>query len=561
MSDASTSDGAPWARRFDPGHALDVRVLVGVVPIALLAAVVSRAPVDAAAAWTWAAVNVASFAATAAWLFAVRTVLLRAGRGTIGVLAVVVVGASVGLVKGATTSTFGALAGLIGDASDPQEYARAVGTTLQGAILLPAVTLVRSALERYRAAYDQLILERARRMLLTGRSASGEQGARVARFVEEARRRLDDAADPTVAVVLEELVEDRLRPLTRELWERSDATTDFRLASLVRASIRVDANPALPVTVVFVLIAFIARTEYLPLAQNLLVSGLNVVAIIAAFGLSRRLRPASHRFDVVHLLVTVITVAGAVSGVELLLVGSVPQGPDLGATFVIVVLWLLALTVLSSAVLVALRAGGQVDDELEQLLSGELDDAAEDASMRLRDRQVADRLHSIMQNRLIASARRIERSGGSSTVAREEVMAIGRLLDDLASGSAEPPVSVREQVAQLAARWDGFVTIEARLDPSLDASPLVVQERIAQATAEAVNNATRHGRAAWVRVVIEPAEGGWRLIAEDDGLGPVQRPPGLGSRLFAALSGGTWSLEGRAEGGARLEVAIRTEHE
>jgi hypothetical protein len=34
---------------------------------------------------------------------------------------------------------------------------------------------------------------------------------------------------------------------------------------------------------------------------------------------------------------------------------------------------------------------------------------------------------------------------------------------------------------------------------------------------------------------------------------------GLGSRLFTALSGGAWSLAPRPQGGARLEVAIRTD--
>jgi len=565
MPDGPAASAAPTSvastrRRFDPAHAFDLRVLAIIVPVALLAAVVSRAPADAAAAWAWTAVNVASFAATAAWLLLVRAALsVRSGR-TVGLLTVLLVGASVGLAKGLTTSTFGALAGLIDDAAAPQEVARAFGTMLQGAVLVPAVTLVRSALERYRAAYDRLILERARHLLLTGRSASGEQGARVARFVAEARRRIDDAADPTVAVVLEELVDERLRPLTRELWGRSDTTTDFRLASLLRASIRVDANSALPVTAVFVVIAFIARTEYLALAQNLLVSVLNAVTIVVVFALARRVLPASGRFAFAHLLGTVLTITVGVVGLEVGLTGLTPGAPDAAATSVIVVLWLLTLTVLSSGVLVALRAGGEVDEELERLVAGELDDAAEEASLRLRDREVADRLHSSMQNRLIAAARRIETSGGSSTVVREEVTAIGRLLDDLASGAGEPPVLLREQVAQLVARWDGFVVIETVLDPALDELPSPVQDRLAQAVAEAVNNATRHGRAAWVTVAVTTASDGWRLVAVDDGVGPVQRPPGLGSRLFEALSGGDWSLERRAEGGARLEVAIRIDH-
>ena len=107
------------------------------------------------------------------------------------------------------------------------------------------------------------------------------------------------------------------------------------------------------------------------------------------------------------------------------------------------------------------------------------------------------------------------------------------------------------------ARWRGFVTIDLELDVADDRLSQPLQDRIAQAVAEAVNNAVRHGRAEQVQVRLVAGEGSMlRLEVEDDGIGPVGRPAGLGSRLFHALSLGAWDLSAREEGGSRLVVPI-----
>lgn len=552
----------PGAGRIDAVAALDPRFLFAVVPPALVTAVLSRAPADMREVVAWTVVNVASFVATALWVLLFRAMLRPAERRMLGLTVLVVAGASVGFTKGLTTSTFAWAAGLIDDAFVTPERWRAVSTSLQGALIVPVVGLVRSALVRYRIEYDRLILERARRVLISGDSASGERGARVARFVTEARRRIDGAEDSTVAAVLEEVVDQRLRPLTRELWEASDTATDFSLVSLLRAALHSAAYPALPVATIFTITAFVARTEYAPLGANLLLVVLDVVVISGVFTLARRTRSQGRRWDVLHLVATVSVTTLVLVGREAVVLGQVAgaSAPAPTAAAIVVLLWLLVLTVLASAVQVALRTRGAVRVELDGLLGSELDSAIAEVSRRLYDREVADQLHSTMQNRLVAAARRIDASGGRDAVVREEVSAIGRLLDDLAAGVAEPTASLRDQVAGLAGRWEGFVQLETDLDASLDALAQPVQDRLAQAVAEAVNNAVRHGRAARVRVALRQDLGGvpglLRLVVEDDGLGPVQRPAGLGSRLFEALSGGDWSLQARREGGSRLEATI-----
>ena len=551
QADASRS----W--RLDATIALDARLLALVVPAALITSVLTRGPLDARSALGWTVANIASLSATGLWVVVLRLALVRGSSPTlVNAALVVLAGASVGFLKGFTTSVFGWTAGLVDDPLDAAERLRWISTTIQGAVLLAAAALTGAALARYRAEYERLIVERARRALLDGRAASGERGARVARFVAEARRRIDAAADPAVAVVLEELVEERLRPLTRELWSSASEPTDFTLRSLVRAALHADAYPALPVTVMYAMIAYAAQAAYAPAGRNALATVLSSVAIVLVFALARRLRPAP-RWDVAHLLGTIVVITVMLIGVEQLVLGADASGIDVVTTGIIFVVWLTFLTLMSSAVVIAIRTRSSVREELEQLVDRGLGEAVVEASRRLRDREVADLLHSGTQNRLIAAARSIERAGGSADVVREEVAAVGRLLDELAAGPEAPSLPARAQVVELVARWDGFVTIATDVDPAVDMLPAALQDRVAQAVAEAVNNAVRHGRAERVDVRLVRGQGAsLQLTVEDDGVGPVQRPPGLGSGLFAALSGGAWSLTARADGGSRLDVTI-----
>lgn len=554
--------------RLTVDEAIDLRLLALLLPTSLIASITTRAPEDGRSTLAWFAVNVVTLTLTGLLLVLVRAVLRRRGAATIGVSLVVAIGAGVGLFKGSSTTLLAWAVGLIVDPSVAGEAGRWMSATLQGTVLVPGLALIAATLHRFRSELDRLLLERARRMLLSADAGVRARDARVVRFATEARRRLDAASEPAVARVLEEVVEQRLRPLTRELWRSAEQPTDFSLASLLRAALHAERYSALPVTVVYVLTTFAVRTLYVPIGENLAISVLSAVLVPALYTLAGRVRPVSARWDVAHLLATAATVTLALLAMEVALIGEIARGginPLVAGTTV--GLWLVVLTVLASATRVALRTHDAVRDELERLLAGDLDDAVEVVTRRLRDREVADRLHSSMQNRLIAAARRIDAAGDDGAGVREEVAAVSRLLDDLAAGIAGDPGEgaggdrgVREHLAELAARWEGFVAVEAAIDPGVDALPAAVQDRLVQAVAEAVNNAVRHGRATRLHVGLTPASAGpveaLQLVVDDDGLGPVQRAPGLGSRLFSTLSEGDWTLTARPDGGSRLEVRV-----
>ena len=548
--------------RLDAATLLAPRTLAVLLPTSLVTSVLTRAPDDLQSTLGWVGVNLASLAVTGLWVV-VLLVLLADGpqrlglRPEVGLLLAVTVGASVGLTKGLSTSLFGWTAGLLDDPFAPAELTRAVSATLQGALLLPSIGLVAAGLGRLRAEYRRLVQERARRTLLAGGGAQGEHDARIVRFVAEARARIDAAVDPTVVTVLEELVEQRLRPLTRRLWGGGDVATDFTLRSLLRAALHVDALPAVPVAVGFGVVDLLFRGGDVPVGTSLVASGAKAAAVLAVFVVAGRLRPRDRRFDLAHLLGTLTVTAVLIVLLEGALVRPNPSELTLSVGVVLALVTLAGFTLLASAVRVALRTRVAVRAELERLLAGDVDEAAEVVSRRLRDREVADRLHSGLQNRLIAAARRIDASGGAPDVVRGEVAAVGRMLDTVVAELDAPEGDAHVRLTELVDRWAGFVDVDVDVDDALAVLPAAERDGVVRAVTEAVNNAVRHGRAERVVVRAHVSAGAVELEAVDDGLGPVDRPPGLGSRLFDTLTGGGWTLTARPDGGSRLRLPLR----
>jgi anti-sigma regulatory factor (Ser/Thr protein kinase) len=77
-----------------------------------------------------------------------------------------------------------------------------------------------------------------------------------------------------------------------------------------------------------------------------------------------------------------------------------------------------------------------------------------------------------------------------------------------------------------------------------------------QAVSEAVVNAARHGLATSVNADITVSGSGLEVRVVDDGVGPRDGTPGLGSAYFSANSGGEWSLVAGSDGGSVFTVHL-----
>jgi hypothetical protein len=553
--------------RHDVGGAalLDRRWLLVLVPTSLVTSLLVRNITDVRSLIGWTIANAAAFAACWAWVALFdRTLFRRRAVRPVQVVAVVAFGASLGALKGAMTDAAGAALGL-GPIPIVETLWRSVGTAVLGAVAVPAIAALKVAVERYRTEHALLVAQ-----LLHGIGREPDQlseeglrrSADLQRFAAEARRALAESEPEAAAATLLNLVDERLRPYTHELWARSDAPhRELDLRSVLRIALRANPLPYLPIALPYAISVLPVSIELTGPALGMVRSVLAGVTLVAVLALARALRPPSAwgSAAVLHLVLTVVVA----TGVQVLqwdrLFGGMPRPstPDLWFT---VAIWLTVLVVVSGAVTIALRTRAALRDEVLRAVGPE---ALRAVAMRDHDRLAAQRvatsLHADVQGQLLAAARRIEQHGDDPAARAAELAIIDRLLRELPDRSmAAPstPVPLDDRLRELEGRWRGFVAVRIACSPEVGLVASALQERAVQVLSEALVNAARHGLATSVTVEIVTVEAGLEVRVADDGIGPRDGAPGLGSTFFAANSGGAWTLLARPEGGSILTVPL-----
>ena len=112
--------------------------------------------------------------------------------------------------------------------------------------------------------------------------------------------------------------------------------------------------------------------------------------------------------------------------------------------------------------------------------------------------------------------------------------------------------NVTEDLERVRSLWIGLCDVEWRVDPVLLDS---ARPEIAVVVAEGVSNAYRHGDATHARVSVDQAGDVVRVEVIDNGSGPRDVEPGLGTVTLNRLSRGRVFLDSAPEGG-RLRVDL-----
>ncbi len=544
---------------------LDRRWLLVLIPTSLVTSLLVRAITDVRSLIGWTVANAVAFAACWAWVALFDRTIFR-GRAvrTVPISAVVAFGASLGALKGAMTDAAGAALGL-GPIPIVETIWRSVGTAAIGAVAVPAIAALQVAVERYRTEHALLVaqlLHGIRRDPVELSEEGAQRSSDLERFAAEAREALAKSAPDAAAATLLRLVDERLRPYTHELWARSDAPhRELDLRSVLRIALRNNPLPYVPVVLPHMLSVLPVSIELAGPGQGTLRAVLAGITLLAVLALARALRPplAWRSTAVPHLALTV-AVATAVQVLQWdHLFEGMPR-PSTPGLWLTVAIWLTVLVLVSGAVTVALRTRVALREEVLRAVGPE---ALRAVAMRDHDRlaaqRVATNLHADVQGQLLAAARRIEQLGDDAAARAAELATIDRLLHELPGLSMTvpaDPVPLEVRLRALEHRWQGFVAVRIECAPEVLQVPAALQERAVQAVSEAVVNAARHGLATAVRADIVVVGPGLEVRVADDGIGPRDGAPGLGSAYFAANSGGDWSLVAGPEGGSILRVRL-----
>lgn len=527
-----------------------------VLPVFLLTSLLSTAHLgDWKSLLLWSLANVLSMALC--WgLIAIadRCVFFR--RNEAWLWSVLLFSAFIGATKGGTTTLFGAFFGV------EEEFAALIGgrmvqTALLGLVTIPALAILASTRSRFQNERDALVAERVRAAAKDNlvNPTTRDEYLRLAEEIGNVRSQLQDTGAVQVSALIRDIVQTGLRPITHRLWANEEKKqTNFSLRDLSRVAIVSHPFVAWPVALILFLGTlgpYIAASGW---AQGLARSSLTAALIVVVYAAFRFIR--TKRVPIAWLVYVLehLVLALLILLLSKALFGDLSGFTDVAAFFVLFI-WILQTGYMTSFVVGAMATHFQMREQLEALSKNlGLDRRVIQARALLAKRDIANYLHSELQNNLLAIALKVEAGDANLWAVSEELGAIQKLLTSGASPETTDDRSLQIQLGELAERWAGFVQVN--VDCTFDLKDKTMKRQVVLVVSEGISNAIRHGLASTVSVSVANTKSGIAVELIDDGIGPRTGQSGLGSKFFESVSGSNWSIDQRPEGGSILRVFI-----
>ena len=486
-----------------------------------------------------------------------------------------VLGFTAGVIKGVTTALVSYIYGL--DVVLVAAIAsRFFAAGMLGLIGVPAIAIVMNSLQEFREKRAQLIAEQ---VLVESRelqsqeviAAMGDQ-LRISiegdldLLLEDLRESLEHKADKVpswqlIADNLRETARDSVRSISHSLWEKKSQTVpDLKLIDIGRAMITTSAFPLrfiLPILLLSAIPTLVNDHGASALWVRLTALGALTALVykIAEF-LIRRL--PKWKF---YIYVSALIIASMAP----LVYGHLVFGDPIDAQFIgigiVLAIWLPMLTMTCGLLDTALKQRKEILDDLtKQIDKSRVRSISEDNETIRLSNDMAKYLHGNLQSRLMASAFAIEVAGRAQDVAvltaelEKARQSIRTPFDQFTSYDLEP-VSI--ELRKLLEMWNGILVTELNFAGSDEFASQSDTRNIIHMVEECFSNSLRHGLATEATIILVATDAGISLTVIDNGLGPREGSPGLGSSLFNSIAGSNWTLSRGPDGvGAQLNLQI-----
>lgn len=463
----------------------------------------------------------------------------------IPVPAVLAFAALLGATKGITTAL-----GLTQLGIDPDLWAsvgqRVPSTVVIGLIVVPVSSVFIASRERFTSLREELVLERV--LSESGESANEQSILKLKQFVSEAKEELENLSSwesrdgKSIASLIRSIVDSRLRPMSHKLWEAENRRqAGFSLTDLLRLAIlRYPLAPlgvAVPFFVTVLQLHINSSSVSVGLISTFLQSLYLFLAIVVINGFRKRLQ--SNRSLFISYLLTLAILQFGIS-----LISTISLGAAAANWFLILVsfIWVSNLAITTSVFMAALRLHDEQKKQLGELIA-QREARGQHLERVVANREFANYLHGSVQNRLLATAVRLEDAETTPETLANELRAVNEVLDELLIDYGSSNSDLESQLNQLRENWSGLIEINLDLDGD------ALTPRVPMIITEAVNNAYRHGKASVVDVKLS----GNNLIIRDNGK-LVTSKAGLGSQLFDSVSD-NWTLTA-SDSGSVLEIEL-----
>ena len=438
-------------------------------------------------------------------------------------------------------------------------------TAILGLWLLPALALVASRLEEMQIQRDALVAEKVKTLL---RDSTNDTSSRVKELLREfadlANKKLSNRASVTevtsqssdYAKEIRSLVSEELRPLSHSIWTQENKKFySFSMAATARRAIFEFSSARVLISLTYFLTSVPSVARFTTLNHaffRCLVAGIVIYLIIR---ISEIYKAKKYPLAICWFLVITLlsTIAGFYSGE---IVFGFLDGFRALESVLATWLWLIQVSFMCSFLIDVRKGRKNLESEFSTIYDmAAIDKAAKFAQARMQSRDLANFLHGHVQNKLLGIALSLEKSQptaeeleGALKAVDEVFKSIEYEFEILNSGNISEGLS--NQVRQ----WQGFVKIKSLIDSKVDGLPVRDRVFILQVIDEAVANSVRHGLSKNISIQANVLNGRTVIEVADDGLGPRDGKPGLGSSFFESVSSGNWSLEQQSSGGSKLTV-------
>ena len=431
---------------------------------------------------------------------------------------------------------------------------RLISGIISCAILIFAITLLGTARQRFTQTRENLLA-----LSVIQKSDMGVIPDEVRQFVDATRSKISRLPSESkwddIKKIINQIISNDLRPLSHKLWDIEDKKLpSFSLKSIFfRASHDHFYRPHLVVPIWFLTTLPIYVIDF-GLNTGLEIGLIRAALLLGVLLVAGQIKTSSPSLQIAKLVITVFAFASLQIVVGRSLLDLEDQTIEL-RYFLAAMLWILELIIVLGMSWALFESGAKVKAQLDEVARelGFKDSPFTGAEI-LRSRKLARHLHGKVNNRLLSI---IGGAEPGEKVSKEELLSrIDLVLQSALEPFEAPITSAKELEESLLAQWSGIVEINLEFLPSEMVLTQDTWSLVSGVVEEGVANAVRHGFASSVKVSVLHTDSDLIVSIRDDGTGPRQGPPGIGSAFYSAISN-DWVLKDTGSG-SKLRLVLTT---
>ncbi|CAN1513393.1 HATPase_UhpB-NarQ-NarX-like domain containing protein [Microbacteriaceae bacterium] len=429
---------------------------------------------------------------------------------------------------------------------------RLVSGIISCAILIFLITILGTARQKFTQTRENLLA-----INVIQKSDLGVIPDEVRQFVDATRTTISQLPKETnwadIKKIIHQIISNDLRPMSHKLWELEDKKLQsFSLKSIfLRASNDHFYRPHLVVPIWFLTTLPLYVSDF-GLATGLEMGLIRAALLLGVLLVASQIKTSSPSLQIAKLVITVFVFDFLQIVVGRSLLDFEDQTIEL-RNILAALLWITELIIMVGMSWALFESGANVKAQLDQVdREGGLQHSPAAGAEMLRSRKLARHLHGQVHNRLLAL---IGVEEPREKAHKEDLLSsIDLVLQSALEPYDVPITSAKELEDSILTQWSGLVDLNLEFLPK---ELMLTQDSwslVSGVVEEGIANAVRHGFASSVKISVVYTDSELIVSIRDDGTGPRQGPPGIGSAFFSAISN-DWVLK-ETGSGSKLRIVL-----